>query len=154
MEPKDTDMTVIARKTSGMRMNSIAPCGMNCYLCRALRPDKKTIRTCPGCRSDGEGKPEYCQRCIIKNCEKMEKGGFKYCFNCDSFPCTRLKNLDKRYRTRYGLSMLDNLENIKKNGIRHFIRTEKEKWTCPECGETLIVHKPHCLKCGYEWLKQ
>jgi rubredoxin len=26
-----------------------------------------------------------------------------------------------------------------------------EKWTCPECGERLCMHKPQCLNCGYTW---
>ncbi len=54
------------------------------------------------------------------------KAKAKYCFCCDSFPCVRLNHLDKRYRTKYGMSMIDNLENIRKFGIRHFIRNEKE----------------------------
>lgn len=61
----------------------------------------------------------------IKNCEKMAKSKVKYCFGCGSFTCDRLNNLDKRYRTKYGMSMIENLENIRKLGIRHFIRNEK-----------------------------
>jgi hypothetical protein len=75
----------------------------------------------------------------------------KYCFLCDSFPCVRLKHLDNRYRTKYGMSMIGNLENIRKFGIRHFIKTEKERWSCPECGEILCVHKPQCLYCQHTW---
>jgi len=145
-------MAIHPGKNTIMRMELIAPCGMNCFLCRGFRPEKSYIKSCPGCRSD-ELKPRSCQNCIIANCEKMAQGGFKYCFECDSYPCTRLKNLDKRYRTRYGMSMLANLESIRENGIRQFVRTEKEKWTCPGCGEMLIVHKPTCLHCGYEWLE-
>ena len=141
-------------RDGGMKMKLIAPCGMNCYLCRAYRPDKPYVVTCAGgCRSE-EGKARSCQSCIIYNCEKLAQGGFKYCFSCDTYPCKRLKNLDKRYRGRYGMSMLANLESIRENGIRQFIRTEKEKWTCPRCGETIVVHKPTCLNCGYQWLEQ
>jgi hypothetical protein len=78
-------------------------------------------------------------------------GRVRYCFRCDSFPCDKLNHLDKRYRTNYGMSMIDNLVNIRKFGIRQFMRSEKERWTCPECGELLCVHKPQCLSCGHTW---
>jgi hypothetical protein len=59
--------------------------------------------------------------------------------------------LDERYRTKYGMSMIDNLVHIKKFGIRHFIRNEKERWTCPGCSQLICVHKPQCLFCGHKW---
>jgi hypothetical protein len=32
------------------------------------------------------------------------------------------------------MGVIGNLENIRKFGIRHFIRNEKERWSCPKCG--------------------
>jgi predicted RNA-binding Zn-ribbon protein involved in translation (DUF1610 family) len=49
------------------------------------------------------------------------------------------------------MSMMGNLEDIKRFGIRRFIRNEKERWACPECGEIICVHKPQCISCGYQW---
>ena len=126
----------------------IAPCGMNCRLCRAYTRDKKA---CPGCRGDDIVKPKTRVTCRIKICEKLGQGKAKYCFRCDRFPCDRLKHLDERYRTMYGMSMIDNLEHIKKFGIRHFIRDEKNRWTCPKCSQLLCVHKPQCPSCGRKW---
>jgi Protein of unknown function (DUF3795) len=143
--------TEFPKKMHAIRMTSIAPCGMNCHLCRAFRPDKPYIKSCPGCRGDDAVKSKGCLSCRIKNCEKIVQGGIKYCFNCNSYPCRRLKDLDKRYKGRYGMSMIDNLESIKKFGIRQFIRTESDKWTCPRCGALICVHKPQCLSCGFEW---
>ncbi|HET7376502.1 MAG TPA: DUF3795 domain-containing protein [Anaerolineae bacterium] len=142
---------VNSNKTIRIRQKSIAPCGMNCQLCRAYRPDKAYIKACPGCRGDDTHKSRSCVTCRIKNCEQMVTGGFKYCFSCDSYPCARLKHLDQRYRTRYGMSMIDNLESIRQSGIRQFIRIEQDKWTCPQCGELICVHRPNCLACGYQW---
>jgi predicted RNA-binding Zn-ribbon protein involved in translation (DUF1610 family) len=59
--------------------------------------------------------------------------------------------LDNRYRTKYVMSMIDNLKNIREFGIRVFIKNEKEKWACPECGEIICVHKENCIFCGYKW---
>ena len=134
-----------------MPIRLIAPCGMNCRLCRAYIRDGNT---CPGCRGDDRLKAQYCVTCKIKNCAKFANGKVKYCSGCDSFPCAKLKRLDKRYRTKYGMSMVDNLEDIKKLGIRQFIRNEKEKWACPVCNETICVHKPQCLACNYQWHKK
>jgi predicted RNA-binding Zn-ribbon protein involved in translation (DUF1610 family) len=47
--------------------------------------------------------------------------------------------------------MIDNLSMISASGIRAFMRSEKEKWACPNCGELICVHKPACLSCGYKW---
>ena len=130
----------------------IAPCGMNCRLCWGFVRERNT---CPGCRRicpRPSQKSKYRDSCRIKNCEHLTKAGKKYCSDkCTHFPCTRLKQLDKRYRAKYGMSMIDNLKMIEDLGIRHFIRSQKEEWTCPQCGELLCVHRPACRFCGYKW---
>jgi hypothetical protein len=122
----------------------IAPCGMNCGLCLAFLRDKNK---CPGCRLFNKQEPVSIVRCKIKNCEVIQKGKVKFCFVCESFPCYRLKHLDKRYRTKYKMSMIENLENIKKFGIRKFIKSENKRWACPKCGGMICVHRGYCLKC-------
>ena len=77
----------------------------------------------------------------------------EYCFACDEFPCARLSHLDQRYRTKYGTSPIDNLISVEKFGIHNFVETENLKWTCPECGGMICMHKPYCLSCGYVWLR-
>jgi hypothetical protein len=61
-----------------------------------------------------------------------------------------LLHLDKRYRTRYKMSMIENLETIRDFGIRRFLLSEKAKWTCPKCDGIICVHKGHCSNCGAE----
>ena len=46
---------------------------------------------------------------------KDRKGDF--CFDCDKFPCDRLKRLDKRYREKYGMSEIENLNKIREIGL-------------------------------------
>ncbi len=135
-------------KSNAIRATLIAPCGMNCRLCIAYTRDKKP---CPGCRGDDSNKPKTRVTCRIKNCKKRGQGKVGYCFTCDSFPCDWLNYLDERYRTKYGMSMIDNLMHIKKFGIRHFIGNEKERWTCPRCSQLICVHKPQCLFCEHKW---
>jgi hypothetical protein len=126
----------------------IGPCGINCRLCYAYIREKNH---CPGCRGDDSQKMKSCLACRIKNCEQRMVGGFEYCFECDTFPCDLVKHLDKRYRTKYASSPIANLNSIQENGIDQLVESEEIKWTCPECGEMLCMHKPHCLTCGYEW---
>jgi hypothetical protein len=135
-------------RTKPIPTTLIAPCGMNCRLCHAYTRDTKA---CPGCRSDDSVKAKTRVTCRIKTCEKLVQGRARYCFTCDGFPCGRLDHLDKRYRTKYGMSMIDNLAQIKKSGIRQFIRNEQKRWTCPGCGQLICVHKPQCLFCGHTW---
>jgi hypothetical protein len=134
--------------TENIRAALIAPCGMHCRLCRAFQRDKSP---CPGCRSDDSIKPKTRALCRIKNCVKLRHGNVHYCFRCDKFPCDWLEHLDERYRTKYAVSMIDNLARIRKSGVRHFLKNEKKRWACPACGRMLCVHKPHCLFCGHTW---
>jgi len=100
--------------------NLIAPCGMNCALCSGHLRDKDK---CPGCKYSPTLK--YCQCCVMRNCTDR-KG--QYCFDCAKFPCQRLKHLDKRYRSKYKMSEIDNLELIRDRGMEQFLEIEREKW--------------------------
>ncbi|WP_292347272.1 DUF3795 domain-containing protein [Methanoregula sp. PtaB.Bin085] len=87
-----------------------------------------------------------CRRnCAIAACEHL-KG--KYSHDCRRFPYRRLKQPDRRYRTKYRMSMLDNLAAIRKDGIRAFVKHERERWTCRECSGTIDVHHYRCSGCG------
>ena len=122
----------------------IAPCGMNCGLCMAyLRHTNK----CPGCRGDDAGKPLTRTRCKIKTCHIFENETSEFCCQCENIPCDVLKRLDKRYHTKYGMSMIENLESIKRDGMKKFLKNEKVKWTCPTCGGMICVHNKRCYNC-------
>lgn len=126
----------------------IAPCGINCRLCRAYTRKKKP---CPGCQMEGPFKSTYCVTCKIKTCQKRVSGEIENCLQCDTFPCTRLKHLDKRYRTKYGTSPIENLISIQKIGMARFVKNQNKEWTCPQCGGMICMHTPQCLTCGYAW---
>lgn len=124
----------------------IAPCGLNCGLCRAyLRPKNK----CPGCRASDATKPITRTRCKIKTCETFKQGTVVFCGDCAHFPCQNLLNLDQRYRLKYHLSLIENLKNIKELGLVKFLADEKIKWTCAHCGGTICIHNSTCNQCGH-----
>jgi hypothetical protein len=125
----------------------IAPCGMNCGICVSFFgytiEGKKRKHTCVTCRLRSH-------RCMFlkKQCNKIATKQIKYCFECTDFPCTNLRALDNRYRKRYGMSMIENLNNIKENGIKRFLKSEKERWKCPRCGGIICVHNGTCYSCN------
>ena len=123
----------------------IAPCGMNCSICMAYLREKNK---CSGCRGIDTNKPVTRVGCKIKKCEFLQKTETSFCFQCEAFPCERLQHLDKRYRTKYGMSMIENLENIRRIGMRKFLENEKIRWACSECGGTICVHNRYCYSCG------
>ncbi len=126
----------------------IAPCGMNCGVCIAffgftLKGEKRK-HPCFGCRA----RTSHCAL-IKKPCNKLKTKQVTYCFECVDFPCKNLRTLDKRYRSNFGMSMIENLNYIQKNGIDEFLRYEQERWKCPRCGEVICVHNKTCYSCGY-----
>ena len=133
----------------------IAPCGMNCALCSAFLARKYELKKrgimrsyCAGCR------PQE-RNCAFmkKSCERLGNGLVQYCYECTEYPCRRLKHLDKRYRTNYHMSMIENLDSIREQGMEQFLKREEEKWRCSECSGTISCHGGLCFKCGVEKLK-
>ncbi|MDA3935248.1 MAG: DUF3795 domain-containing protein [Actinomycetota bacterium] len=134
------------RYPSSIQPVLIAPCGMDCGLCIGHLRDRNP---CGGCGGGDTNKPKHCVVCRIKNCDEIESGDSGFCFDCTKFPCARMRQLDKRYRTKYGMSMLENLERISELGLDGFVASEQERWTCAECGGVICVHREDCIYCGH-----
>jgi hypothetical protein len=129
-----------------MKNRSLAPCGVICDLCLAFQ---RTKNRCVGCNNEGN-KPYHCTVCSIKSCEEKDGDPEQLCSDCRKFPCRRIKDLDKRYRTKYGENLITNLETASSEGLTRFIKSAHKKWTCKNCGELLCVHRESCLYCGAE----
>jgi len=124
-----------------MKAELIGPCGINCALCSGYQ---RTKNTCPGCLS--EEPCSLCGKCSIKLCSKKTSPE-ELCIECEDYPCRRLKQLEKRYREKYGETIFDSMQTIKKEGMAVFIEEEQKKWTCT-CGSLLCVHKDLCPQCN------
>lgn len=123
----------------------IAPCGINCATCLGFLRNKNK---CVGCKIETGYKPYHCQVCSIKQCSFLAVTSSKLCYECEKYPCTRLKQLDKRYRTKYNSSLMGNLEEIKRIGFKEYLKKEETKWRCNNCGDTICVHTNVCYKCS------
>ena len=118
---------------------------MNCALCLGFQREKNR---CSGCNAKEGNKVNYCYVCKIKHCTEHNHTESDFCYSCDKFPCKRIKQLDRRYRTKYGMSMIQNLRIIDSHGINYFADKQTKKWTCRKCGSLLSVHRDVCRNCG------
>jgi predicted enzyme related to lactoylglutathione lyase len=149
--PKEIVLDVIGKidsvKNDRYTEDLIAPCGMNCRICLGYfgyqASGKKRKMKCIGC------KPRDKSCAFLKKfCRKLTKKEINYCFECSDFPCVHLKKIDELYRKRYNMSMIENLEHIRDNGIDNFLKQQEKKYKCPECGGVICVHNGKCYSCG------
>jgi len=133
----------------------IAPCGMNCGVSSGYLASKYDVRSkgirmpyCTGCRPRDK-------KCAFlkKRCNLLLGGQVQYCYECKDYPCENLNKIDKRYRTLFRMSMIENLKYIRAKGVRQFLLQEEERWKCPECGEVICCHNGICFNCGLNKLK-
>lgn len=134
-------------RTTSIPTLMMAPCGMDCGVCAAHLREKNR---CAGCLAVNGRKQGHCEVCSIKLCAERTSGA-TFCFDCARYPCRRLRQLDLRYRTRYGMSMLENLDRIREMGLDGFMALENTRWVCPSCGGTICVHDRRCYACGTQY---
>jgi hypothetical protein len=88
----------------------IAPCGMNCGICKAYLAYSRRVPY-------KKGEVSHCTGCLVRNkdcafirrdCEKLRKKQIRFCHECADMPCENLAKLDKYYSARYGMGMVEN----------------------------------------------
>jgi hypothetical protein len=128
----------------------LAPCGMNCGICkrylaysRGIPREKGKVIHCSGCRPSNKN-------CYIKRgCQHLRKQELTFCSDCAELPCANLDRLDRRYRKRYNMSMIETLKELQKKGAETFLAIQAEKYRCLECGDVISVHDGKCYACGH-----
>ncbi len=126
-----------------MAITIVAPCGLICDICVGFQRKKNR---CPGCTGIGN-KTTHCMKCSILNCPEKQGVSSRPCNGCSRYPCKRLKSLEKRYKTKYGESLMENFQKIEELGLDQFLLETEKEWTCPSCGALLSVHRSECLQC-------
>ena len=133
-----------------VKNNIAAPCGMYCGTCRDYLLLKKDL-------FEEKGRKSGCTGCRIRNkkcafirrdCPAFRKNDIEFCFECDKFPCLNLTNLDNRYKDRYHVSFIENLQRNKEIGVEKWLLEQKELYTCPNCRGDICVHDAECYDCG------
>jgi len=120
----------------------IAPCGMICSYCYVHHKRKGK---CLGCRVVDGNQPKSCRNCKIKDCVLSK--GIEFCRQCEDFPCVLMKRLDKSYRTRYNVSLIEFFDSMESEGVDAFLSNQKDKYTCGICGNLINMHDRKCYEC-------
>lgn len=100
---------------STMDINSFAsPCGIYCVAC----PRYAERRLCRGCRLDSRH-----DTCDIYEC-CVTQGGKSFCFECECFPCERLKAFARhgagKNHAHFRHVAIENLESIRRDGVKRW----------------------------------
>lgn len=128
-----------------MDAGMLAPCGVLCLVCSAYLNKKKP---CPGCRAPADmHKRKSCVQCAKKNCALGK--GLQWCFACGSFPCARIKSLNKRYVQNYGVDLVQN-GLAAQTDMTVFLLAQRAQFTCLQCGGIVDQHHRRCSECGAE----
>lgn len=141
--------TIPMGATNSQRAFLVAPCGMDCGICSAYLayandiPTKRAAIThCAGCRV----RPKHCAY-LKSHCVQLSQGEVEFCFQCAEYPCAHLEHIDQRYRTTYGMSLIENLEVIQSSGMAAFLARQQLQFACPRCGALRSVHNGKCFSC-------
>ncbi len=127
----------------------VSRCGLYCGACRSYLLLKKGLL-------EQKGYKKGCKGCWVqnKNCAFIKKkcarlrNEIDYCFECDRFPCQILKPLDTRYRQKYGVSLIKNLERMRETGVDKWGEEQQQLYKCKKCGGEICVHDDECFDCG------
>ena len=134
---------------SAERALLIAPCGMDCAICSAYLADLHAV-------PQKRGAISYCAGCRIRNkrcaylrghCARLQRNEVRFYFECPDYPCQRLGHLDSRYRKKFRMSFIENLEVIRSSGVDQFIGQHQSRFGCQDCGGLRSVHKGKCFVC-------
>jgi hypothetical protein len=131
-----------------IKSDMIAPCGLDCAICRKALQEENP---CMGCCGPDEGKTDFClNHCKIRRCERLRELGSDFCDVCPLYPCEDVLEKETRYTAAYPLfeSPMGNLAYIRKHGMDAFIRKERAEWTCVDCDGVICVHSGICSGCG------
>ncbi len=140
--------------------NSAAVCGLFCEACTlfiATQEDPERLKglaarfqltedavKCYGCRSAKRG--PYCEKCKMSSC--AAERGIDFCFDCEDYPCTDLKQFQAERPHR--IELWEDLQQIKAKGYASGLKGVSLNYTCPQCQAINSAYDLKCRKCGHE----
>ncbi len=127
----------------------VAPCGMNCAICSNYLAYVNNLNKsqCAGCRPSNKKCTYLFEKCTGINNALEGNATAKYCFECNQYPCKQINRMDDRYKKNYNMSVIKNLDDITKNGISNFVKTQYKKYNCSRCESQISIHNRKCFKC-------
>lgn len=126
--------------------NLFAPCGVNYSLCYVYLDLRKSGKSCRGClNNNNDGKPNHCISCSIKKC--VTSRDKTYCFECELFPCKKLKNLSNSYKKRYKTNLIERGFLAKDIGIEKLLEKDRIEYSCYHCAGIISLQNNICSEC-------
>ena len=126
----------------------IAPCGMNCAICSKYLSYTNNLKRsqCKVCRPGNKSCNYLFAKCSGANVAQNKNSVF--CFECCQYPCKEINRMDKRYKKNYHMSVKENLDTIKNQGISEFIQEQYVQYSCSKCGGLISIHNRKCFNCS------
>ncbi|MCP3940044.1 MAG: DUF3795 domain-containing protein [Desulfobacteraceae bacterium] len=101
--------------------------------------------SCGGCKSDNIY--AGCKACGIRRCAREKS--VEYCIDCTDYPCKSYRTWQKAAKLLPHLNgAAASLENIKSDGVDHWLDEQRIHWSCPDCGTPFSWYATACSKCG------
>ena len=135
-------------------------CGIHCGSCFVLRSYKDTREIllidpwsewlkrmtlqCHGCKSDDVF--ENCKGCPRRPC--AQEKGYEYCIECPEYPCDIYKEASDKYKFAHHEVAQVRMKILKSQGLESWLKYQKERFSCPNCGEIFTWYEKTCWKCG------
>ncbi|MFX1388950.1 MAG: DUF3795 domain-containing protein [Promethearchaeota archaeon] len=142
-----------------MRFQLDSYCGLYCGACFIMNAYKqkrtdclpkewvssledKEIK-CYGCKS--ELVFENCQGCQIRKCAQSKD--LEFCNDCSLFPCEKIKIFEKMNLKHHNVA-IRYFNTIKEAGVQEWLKQQKERWSCKNCGNSFSWYEENCTFCG------
>lgn len=155
-QPTDLPKKEMDHPMPGDELLSVAICGLYCRACEVWRSchdgddnftgpsdARSGGRICRGCRSDLLYK--HCVRCELRACAVDR--GLATCADCGDFPCERIVSFDRDAYTHHD-GVVAELEAIRASGPAAWADRQRQRWSCPACGEPYSWYAKKCSHCG------
>ncbi len=113
-------------------------------LAEKMKRDKDELY-CEGCK--GENVSVFCRNCGLKECAIQHE--VEFCFGCSEYPCDKLQTFKNDDNPHHSV-ILKNLESLKKKSLESWLKSQKDRWSCPECGTPFSWYDKECQECGCE----
>jgi hypothetical protein len=103
---------------------------------------------CSGCKTDDVF--INCGKCPIRPCAKDK--GVEFCVECGEFPCQiygfLMSAADNIPCLKHLRAIVMNQEFIREKGVEPWLKSQKAKWECPDCGAPFAWYTKQCARCG------